>query len=287
MTNDSQSSLDIAPKPLADEPEEPKPQYFASLNYFFEHPDWATSLLWGSLCLLIPVINTMIILGYRYEIVEMKVRFPDQLFPKFDVSRFSQYLARGAMPFLIDFVLQFLINFPLQISIWMCIGLVAAAGNTQSQLLVVVAGVGVPLIILIDITLLIVMHMLLIPITLRAGLSQEFNQSFKFAWCKDFLLKVGLQTLLFNLFTMAVGTVLIIPGYLACCFGIVPIGFYLMGPVLAHHHAQLYRLYLARGGEPIPLRPLQMQPAIAFTSSPFAATGSAPAKEMEGEQPAF
>jgi len=31
--------------------------------------------------------------------------------------------------------------------------------------------------------------------------------------------------------------------------------------VLAHHHAQLYRLYLARGGEPILLKPLQMEPA--------------------------
>jgi hypothetical protein len=267
-----------APKPLPDNSAEPKPQYFASLNYFFEHPDWANSLLLGSLCLLIPVINSMIILGYRYEIVEMKVRFPDQLYPKFDFNRFSQYLGRGAMPFLIDFVLQFLINFPLQISIWLCIGLVAAAGNSQSQLLVVVAGVGVPLIILVDITLLIVLHVLLIPITLRAGLSQDFNQTFKFAWFKDFLLKVGLQTLLFNLFTMAVGTVLIIPGYLACCIGIVPVGFYLMGPVLAHHHAQLYRLYLARGGEPIPLRPLQTEPASATFSSPFAAPTSAPAK---------
>jgi len=55
------------------------------------------------------------------------------------------------------------------------------------------------------------------------------------------------------------------------------VGFYLMGPVLAHHHLQLYRLYLARGGEPIPLRPLQMAPAFAqpavnnsVPTSPFA-----------------
>jgi len=254
-------SYDIPAEPLPDEQTEPRPQYFAALSYFFEHPDWAMTLLLGSLCFFIPVINTMILFGYRYEIVEMKVRFPDQLYPKFDISRFSQYLVRGLMPFLIDFLIQFVINIPIQLSIWMMIGLVATAGNSQSQLMVVVAGVGVPLIILVDIVLLTILQTVLVPVTFRAGLIHDFSQTFKFPWIKDFLLKVGLQTLLFNLFLFAVGSVLVIPGYLACCIGIVPVMFFLLGPALAHYHAQLYRLYLARGGEPIPLKPLQMEPA--------------------------
>jgi hypothetical protein len=88
MTNDYQANFDVIPKPPPADAAEPRPQYFASLNYFFEHPDWAVSLLLGGVCLLIPVINTMVILGYRYEIVEMKLRFPDQPYPKFDFSRF-------------------------------------------------------------------------------------------------------------------------------------------------------------------------------------------------------
>jgi hypothetical protein len=252
---------DAPSKPFAEEGSEPRPQYFAALSYFFEHPEWPNSLLLGSLCSLIPVINTMILFGYRYEIVEMNVRFPEQLYPKFDISRFSQYLARGLMPFLIDFLIQFIINIPLQLSIWMMIGLVATAGNSQSRILVVIAGVGVPLIILVDIVLLTILQTVLVPVTLRAGLSQDFNQTLKFPWIKDFLLKVGLQSLLFNLFLFAVGSVLAIAGYMACCIGIVPVMFFLLGPALAHHHAQLYRLYLARGGEPIPLKPLQMEPA--------------------------
>lgn len=253
-------SYDIPAKPLPEEGAEPRPQYFAALSSFFEHPDWAMTLLLGSLCFLIPVINTMILFGYRYEIVEMKVRFPDQLYPKFDFNRFSQYLVRGLMPFLIDFLIQFVINIPLQLSVWMGMGLVAAAGNTQSQLLVVVAGVGVPLIILIDVVLLTILQTVLVPVILRAGLSQDFGQTFKIPWIKDFLLKVGLQSLLFNLFLFAAGSVLVIPGYMACCIGIIPVMFFLLGPALAHYHAQLYRLYLAKGGEPIPLKPLQMEP---------------------------
>ena len=238
---------------------EPQPQYFAALNYFFEHPDWLSTLLLGSLCLLIPIINTMVLLGYRYEIVEMKVRFPDQLYPKFDFNRFSKYLGRGLLPFLIDFLIQFIINIPIQISIWIGIGLVAAAGNAQSQLMVVVAGIGVPLIILIDIVLLTVLQAVLVPVMIRGGLSQDFNQTFNFPWIRDFLRKVWLQSLLFNLFLFAVGTVLVIPAYLLCFFPVIPVMFFLLGPALAHQHAQLYRLYLARGGEPIPLKPWQME----------------------------
>jgi hypothetical protein len=266
MTKDNYSTSSTrddepAPKPPPGDANEPRPQYFAALRYFFEHSDWARTLLLGSLCFLIPVIGTMLLFGYRYEIVEMKVRFPDQLYPRFDISRFSQYLVRGMIPFLIDFLIQFVINIPLQISIWMMIGLVATAGNSQSQLLVVIAGVGVPMIILVDIVLLTILQTVLVPVILRAGLCQDFGQTFKLHWIKDFLLKVGLQSLLFNLFLFAVGSVLVIPGYLACCFGIVPVMFFLLGPALAHQHAQLYRLYLARGGEPVPLKPLQMEPA--------------------------
>ena len=84
--------------------DEPKIEYFKTLNYFFEHPDWTNSLLMGSVCMLIPILNGILLAGYRYEIVEMKVRFPDQLYPKFDFARFSQYITRGIWPFLIDFI---------------------------------------------------------------------------------------------------------------------------------------------------------------------------------------
>jgi hypothetical protein len=259
MTTDPYSP--VPSKPLPDDGGEPKPQYFAALNYFFEHPDWGNSLLYGSLCMLIPILNSLVLLGYRYEIVEMKVRFPDQQYPRFDFNRFSPYITRGVWPFLIDFLVQFIINIPIQITVWIVFGLVNAAGRSESRVWVVVAGVGIPLLILAVLTLLIILHVVLVPITLRAGLSQDFGQAFKVPWIKDFLLKVGLQTLLFNLFLVAIGSVLMMGGYLACCIGIIPVAFFLMGPVLAHVHWQLYRLYLAKGGEPIPLKPLQMEPA--------------------------
>ena len=185
MSSDSYSSAPS--KPFSDDGGEPKPQYFAALNYFFEQPDWGNSLLFGSLCMLIPVVNNLILFGYRYEIVEMKVRFPDQQYPKFEFNRFSQYITRGVWPFLIDFIVQFLINIPIQITAWIAIGLVNAAGESESRLLVVVAGVGIPLLILAVLVFLILLNVVLVPILLRAGLAQEFGQAFNVSWIKDFL----------------------------------------------------------------------------------------------------
>jgi hypothetical protein len=102
-----------------------------------------------------------------------------------------------------------------------------------------------------------------VPLHLRAGLSQDFGQALNFRWIKDFLAKVGFQTFLFTLFLMVTGAVLGIIGYAACFIGLFPVIFLLAGPVVGHAHYQLYRLYLARGGEPIPLKPLQSEPAFA------------------------
>ncbi len=253
----------------------PEPQYFAALNYFFEHPDWGMTLLLGSLCMLIPVINNMIMFGYRYEIVEMKLRFPDQLYPKFDFNRFSQYLTRGIWPFLIDFILQFVINIPLQLSIWMMIGLANVAGASESQALIVVTIVVIPCVTLLIILFIVALQILLVPVTIRAGLAQDFGLALNFPWIKDFLRKMWLQTLLFNLFLLAIGSVLFIAGYMACCIGVIPVVFFLMAPVLAHYHEQLYRMYLAKGGEPIPLKPLQMEPA-----NTLPAPGTVPPKPL-------
>src|SRR5258706_3538698 len=112
---------------------EPKIEYFAAFNYFFQHPEWTNSLLMGSVCMLIPVLNGILLSGYRYEIVEMKLRFPGQLYPKFDFARFSQYLTRGIWPFLIDIIVQMVVVVPTLIIIYGSIGLIvlAAASNQE------------------------------------------------------------------------------------------------------------------------------------------------------------
>jgi len=264
----SAGNYEVATKPLAKEGSEPKIEYFAAFNYFFEHPEWGNSLLMGSVCMLIPILNAIVLAGYRYEIVEMRLRFPDQLYPKFDFARLSQYITRGIWAFLIDMIVQMVLVVPFLVVFYgSMIGIgIAVASNERVGL--IVAAIVVPLVMLFLMTVSLLLSTAMVPLYLRAGLAQDFGQAFNLRWIKDFLAKVGVQTLLFTLFLMVTGAILGIIGYAACFIGLLPVIFLLAGPVVAHAHYQLYRLYLARGGEPIPLKPLLSEPAFAPTPGP-------------------
>jgi hypothetical protein len=143
---------------------------------------------------------------------------------------------------------------------------IAVASNERVGL--IVAAIVVPLVMLFLMTVSLLLSTAMVPLYLRAGLAQDFGQAFNLRWIKDFLAKVGVQTLLFTLFLMVTGAILGIIGYAACFIGLLPVIFLLAGPVVAHAHYQLYRLYLARGGEPIPLKPLLSESAFAPTPGP-------------------
>jgi len=264
----SAGNYEVATKPLATEASDPKIEYFAAFNYFFEHPEWGNSLLMGSVCMLIPILNAIVLAGYRYEIVEMKLRFPDQLYPKFDFARLSQYITRGIWAFLIDMIAQMVLVVPFLVVFYgSMIGIgIAVASNERVGL--IVAAIVVPLVMLFLMTVSLLLSTAMVPLYLRAGLAQDFGQAFNLRWIKDFLAKVGVQTLLFTLFLMVTGAILGFIGYAACFIGLLPVIFLLAGPVVAHAHYQLYRLYLARGGEPIPLKPLLSESAFAPTPGP-------------------
>ena len=104
------------------------------------------------------------------------------------------------------------------------------------------------------IVMIVVMMFVLTPLTLRASITQDFAQSFNFAFVKRFVSLVWKEILLSSLFQVAASLVLVGLGAMALCIGmyfaLVPVYFCWM-----HLHKQLYRLYLSRGGEPMPLSP--------------------------------
>ena len=92
-----------------------------------------------------------------------------------------------------------------------------------------------------------------VPMVLRAGLSQEFGGAFDMVFVKDFIRRVWKEIILEQLFILITGMVLMIIGMMVLCVGIYPAAA-LMVMAQAHLYHQLYRLYLARGGTPIPLK---------------------------------
>jgi hypothetical protein len=107
--------------------------------------------------------------------------------------------------------------------------------------------------LLVSFVLSILMILVTTPLTIRAGLTQEFGASFDFVWVKDFIRKVWLETLIAQLFLSVVAIVLMFLGLLALGFGVFPALAVVM-LVQGHLYLQLYQLYLARGGQKIPLK---------------------------------
>jgi hypothetical protein len=96
--------------------------------------------------------------------------------------------------------------------------------------------------------------LVLTPLTLRASLTQDFVQSFDFAFVKRFIALTWKEIILSSLFLIAASVILCGAGALVFCIGMyfatVPVYF-----CWIHLHKQLYALYLSRGGEAIPLSP--------------------------------
>jgi hypothetical protein len=100
---------------------------------------------------------------------------------------------------------------------------------------------------------------LLAPLMLRAGLTQDLSSALKLSWWSDFLKRMWLEIVASTLFILLTGFLLTMLGCL-----LVGIGSYIAWAwvTLANAHLswQLYDFYLARGGESVPLKPKKLVP---------------------------
>jgi len=237
-------------------------EYMRAVHYVFESPKWMANLLWGSLCILstsiIPFIGQLLWLGYQFEIVEeLHCRPPAKGYPDFDMNRFKEYLMRGLWIFLV-LLATMLVIVPIMLILLMCVGgavaALAMAMEGDQEALTVSMLILIPILFLGLFAFSIVMNIAFTPLMIRAGLTQDFRASFDFAWIKDFIRKMWYDTFLMLLFLMAVATLASLLGLLACFVGLYP-AMAALTLVQGHLYLQLYQLYLARGGQPIMLKP--------------------------------
>lgn len=243
-------------------------EFLPALRFVTEHPEWAKNLLMFGLCLLIPVLNSLIQMGYAYEITEMQHRRPGTTYPPFDFNRFAAYVTRGVWPFLIFFVVQTVVSVLYQILFQGTMFGTMAAVQANEETGTIVAAVVIPTVIVGFLSFILGLMVVCRPLLLRAGLTQDFAQTCKFKWVGDFLKRMWLETTLVCLFTLVLSLVLMPLGMALCCIGVIfPAAFIAMAG--AHLDYQLYELYLARGGEPIPLKPLPGEvPPVVYPTSP-------------------
>lgn len=217
-------------------------QYFKPFTYFVnKKPGGWNNLLMATVCVLIPIVGAIVLLGYRAEVAEDLHKDPDQQnYPDFTFDRFTDYLQRGLWPFLVQLIVSLafagLMMIPFGIA-------VAVAISANEPALMLLGYLFVP-------PLIVVMMMILAPMELHAQLTNRFAFGQEFRFMVRFLGKVWGQALLATLAFWFFGMLLMLCGYLALC-----VGAYFAGAILTmaqqHYTAQLYRLYLEEGGEPI------------------------------------
>jgi Na+-transporting methylmalonyl-CoA/oxaloacetate decarboxylase beta subunit len=96
--------------------------------------------------------------------------------------------------------------------------------------------------------------LVLVPLKIRASLTQDFAKSFDLGFVKRFLALTWKEIVVSSLFVMLTGLLFFCLGMIAFCVGVY-CAIVLVYFTWTHLHKQLYALYLSRGGEPVPLSP--------------------------------
>lgn len=252
-------------------------RYWQSYRFAFTSPNWLTNLLLGSVCLLIPMIGQIVLIGYFFEVIDILLRRhrasagaaslpPEALseqvmdalpvdedhvlgaYPDFSFNRFADYLTRGIWPFLVRFLVNLVVG--VVAGLFLIVGFVvmgiAAPRDSAGAFLIIYA-----LFWVVYAFVMMMAGILTTPLYLRAGLSGDFAGAFSMEFYRDFMKRVGKEVFLAEVFLAATGTLVAVVGLLLCYVGIFPA----MALILyAHHHLeyQLYDLYLERGGVPVP-----------------------------------
>ena len=221
--------------------------YFRLITYVFDHPQWGMNLLLGTVCQFIPIIGNILLIGYQFEIVEALHRGHAR-YPEFNFDRFVPYLYRGLWPFLVNLVVTLILVPFMLLGVLGLVLLANLLGLNEDLAMLVIGLPAMAFAMLLSVLLALVM----MPMAIGAGLSQTFQAGFRGRFILDFISKVWPQMLAGVLFLVIASMTMIVVGMLLCFVGVYPAVTITM-LAQAHLYFQLYRLYLQRGGTPVPL----------------------------------
>ena len=231
--------------------------YTASITDFFKSPKWMMNLLLGGVCFLIPIVGPMVLLGWLITGFWARQDQNFETFPDFDFSHFGKYLERGVWPFLVTFVTTMVVSIVMVPVTWvliiptMLIGGLSSGGheaNAGSCLGVI----AMLLMMLAWAVVILALMLVLVPLKIRASLTQDFAKAFDVGFVKRFLALTWKEIVLSSLFVMITGTLFVCLGMVVFCVGMY-FAIVLVYFSWTHLHKQLYTLYLSRGGEPVQL----------------------------------
>jgi hypothetical protein len=225
-------------------------EYRRAYTYLFSRPDWIQTVLLLAVCVLIPVVGVLVLLGYRSEQLDDWLdEGTDEKVRPFDFNRFADLLMRGVWPFLYQLIIGMVFGALLGV---MYIGVFMIAfgfaNNKEPLLFFLILMLFYVFVFFVQV----IVKFLSWPFVLHGQVSGKFDFGAAWTFAKDFYSKIGIANLGgIALCCMIIDVICIIIGMLLFCIGVYPAAAIVM---MAEGHIlwQLYRRHLERGGSSIP-----------------------------------
>jgi hypothetical protein len=222
-------------------------KYRRAYTIAFQHPNWLTTILLLTVCILIPIVGVMVLLGYRAELMDRWIDDDaDGRQKPFDFNRFSDLLSRGIAPFLYQLILGLAFGVVLGVMYFSLVMLLVMSNEPALFF------IGLAFFYLCLFVVQILVKVLTWPFVLHGQIVGKFDFGAAWTFAKDFYSKIGLTNLLgIALLCIILDILCFIAGAFLFC-----VGMYAALPVimLAENHIlwQLYNKYLDQGGRTLP-----------------------------------
>ncbi len=238
-----------------------------AVRCLFRQDGWARILAMGTLFMFIPMVGPIAFQGYAVRVFKhLVLSGDDRNLPP--MEGFSELMNLGMMPF----ILSMLYMFPLIFLVYIGLGVGIGAGMLLVGVIIaglaaagldpgIATAVGGLLALVVGLLAFVLVYGLIILLSypLQAvhtmvEITGKIEHAWRFSEVMAYIRalrpdyrRAFIRTFLYNLLIMTCGMLL-------CSVGVYPAAV-VMAVAGAHVRAQLYRIYLARGHEPLPMDP--------------------------------
>ncbi len=242
----------------------PKLEFWRAFSFVTEHRKWMQNILLATVIQQVPIVGGLVFYGYLYDMVKGMHNGPDpekkEPYLEFKLDHFADLLSKGVAPFVamliatlgmlfMMFFFALIISIPIAIVVALvAFGIAQATGEDVSKVMEAAAPVAGMVSIFLSLPL---VGLFTRPMIMRAGLTQKIGEAFKFGFVMDFVKRTWKEQLKAAFFMVFMGPLVLVLGMLLCFVGMYPAVTWTWY-AYAHFDYQIYEIYLARGGEPVP-----------------------------------
>lgn len=251
-------------------------KYVEPFTFLFKQPHAVMTLVIGTVLFFVPVVGPLVLMGWLV-LVHRALMNGEQEIPALTFDDFSRLLNLGLGPFVASMIFGLVLSMiltPAMMIPWFGMGvampLFLQGGGDEAVMLIVMA-VGSLIFFLFFMGLMIVSGMFSKIILIRAELTPDVNESLKalsFSYIREFFRVAKKELFLATLGYTLGSIVLSFAGMLVLMVGAYPAAVLTM-VAGAHFRAQLYAVYLAKGGTPLPVQPIEFEKTTAQTGAPL------------------